>query len=54
MSTTYPHKNSTLYLCVFVRCGCRVPAGTVTDKEQGESHEGSESKTVQHEARGGD
>lgn len=40
--------------CVFVRCGCRVSAGTVTAQEQGESYEGSASKTVQHEAWGGD
>ena len=39
---------------MFVRCGCRVPAGTVPAEEQGESHAGTESKTVQHEAGGGD
>lgn len=42
------------YLYVFVRRGCRVSAGTIPAEEQGESHEGSKSKTVQHEARGGD
>lgn len=41
-------------LYVFVRCGCRVSAGTIPAEEQGESHEGSKSKTVQHEARGRD
>lgn len=36
------------------RCGCRVPAGAVAAEEQGESYEGSESQTLQYEARGGD
>lgn len=43
--------------CVYVclsRCGCRVSAGAVAAEEQGESYEGSESKTLQYEARGGD
>ncbi len=39
---------------MLVRRGCRVPAGTVPAEEQGEGHEGSESKTVRHEAGGGD
>lgn len=36
------------------RCGCGVSAGAVTAEEQRESNEGSESKTLQYEARGGD
>lgn len=36
------------------RCGVRVSAGTLPAEEQGESDEGSESKTLQHEAGGGD
>lgn len=36
------------------RYGCRVPAGAVAAQEQGESYEGSESQTLQYEARGGD
>ncbi|XP_062422729.1 uncharacterized protein mtrf1l isoform X1 [Pungitius pungitius] len=36
------------------RRGGGVPAGTLPDKEQGESHEGSESQAVQQEAGGGD
>lgn len=41
-------------MSVCVRCGCRVPTGAVSAEEQGESHEGSESKTIQHEAGRGD
>lgn len=42
-------------MCVCLsRCGCRVSAGAVAAEEQGESYEGSESKTLQYEARGGD
>lgn len=36
------------------RCGRRVPAGAFAAEEQRESYEGSESKTLQHEAGGGD
>lgn len=41
-----------LFQCL--RCGCRVSAGTIPVKEQGESHEGSKGKTVQHETWGRD
>lgn len=42
------------YQLVSVRLGCRVPTGAFPAEEPGESHEGSESKTVQHEAGGRD